>query len=82
MVFLDYLKSDNILNYFKGETKERMSCEEHLRTLALSSLEKRRLNSDLIVLPSFLRRGSGRGDAELFFLVSSDRKHGNGSKLC
>lgn len=57
-----------------------MSCEEQLRTLALSSLEKRRLSSDLIVLPSFLRRG--REGAEFFFLVSSDRKHGNGSQLC
>ena len=31
---------------------------------------------------SFLRRGSGEGGADLFSLVSSDRMHGNGSKLC
>ncbi|KAK4818188.1 hypothetical protein QYF61_008572, partial [Mycteria americana] len=60
---------------------EGMSYEEWLRTLSLSSLEKRRLRGDLIALCSFLRRGSGEGSADLFSLVSSNRMRGNGSKL-
>ena len=54
-----------------------MSYEERLRTLGLSSLEKRKL----IALYSVLRRGCGEGGADLFSLGSSDRMHGNGSKL-
>ncbi|KAK4814375.1 hypothetical protein QYF61_017871 [Mycteria americana] len=60
---------------------EAMSYEERLRTLGLSSLETRRLRDDLIALCSFLRRGSGEGGADPFSLGSSDRMHGNGSKL-
>jgi len=56
---------------------EGMACEEWEKTLDLSGLEKRRLRGNLIVLYSFLRRGSGEGGAELFSLGSSDRRRGN-----
>lgn len=36
---------------------------------------------NLIALYGFLRRGSGKGGANLFSLVSNDRTRGNGSKL-
>jgi len=60
---------------------EGMSCEEQLRTLGLSSLEKRRPKGDLLALYSFLRRGSGEGGADLFSKASSDSVHGSGSEL-
>jgi len=63
------------------EELEGVSCEEWPRTLGLSSLEKRRLRDDLIGLCNFLRRGRGKGGAELFPLGSSDRTCENSSKL-
>ena len=61
---------------------EVMSSEERLRPRGLSSLERRRLRGELLVLYSFLRRGSGEGGADLFSLVPSAGTRGNGSKLC
>jgi len=59
-----------------------VSCEEQLRTLSLSRLEKRKLRGNFIALYSFLRRGRGVGGADLFSLVPSERTHRNGSNLC
>lgn len=59
---------------------EGKSCEEQLRTLSLSNLEKRKLRCNYIALFSFLRGGSGEGGTELtelFYLGTSDTTHGN-----
>ena len=61
---------------------EGTACEEQLRTPGLSSLERRSMRDNLIALYGCLRRGHGVRGAELFFLVSSDRTHRNGLKLC
>lgn len=66
------------MNGQRGTTKlakglDGMSSEELLRTLSLSSLEKRRVKSNFIALYSFLRRGSGKRGADLFSLGFSDR---------
>ena len=57
------------------------SSKEQLRTLGLSSLERRRLRGHCGALCSFLGRGRGEGGAEPFSLASRDRTPGNGSKL-
>lgn len=49
--------------------------------MSLSNLEETRQRDDFIALSSFLRRGNRDGCAELFFLVFSDRIHGNVLKL-
>jgi len=65
-----------------GEGAGTISCEEQLRTLGLSSLEKKKLKGHrMAFFLLFLRRRSGQGGAELFCLVSSDSMCSNGSKL-
>ncbi|KAJ7425833.1 hypothetical protein WISP_20386 [Willisornis vidua] len=46
--------------------------EEWLRLLGLFRLEKRRLRGDLIAVYSFLVKGRGGGDTELFSVVISN----------
>ncbi|GAB0204785.1 triadin [Grus japonensis] len=60
---------------------EHLSCEDRLRELGLFSLEKRRLQGDLIValpVPEGAYKKAGEG---LFIRECSDRTRGNGFKL-
>lgn len=60
---------------------EGMFREERLMILILSNLEKRKLRCNYIALYSLLRRGSGEGGAQFFYLGTSDRTCGNIPKL-
>lgn len=59
---------------------EGMFYEKCLRTLGLSSLERRRQRGDLVA-PYSLSKRSGEGGVVLLSLASHDRTRGNGSKL-
>lgn len=57
---------------------EAKSHDEWLRTLALSSFEKKRVRCSLIALQSFPSRGSGEREREVSISAeSSDRAHRN-----
>lgn len=58
-----------------------ISYKKRLRTLWLTSQDKRRLTGDVILYNSLMRGSRDRGP-DLFALVPTDRIHKNGTELC
>ena len=60
---------------------ENLSYEDRLRELRMSSLEKRRLQGDLIAASQYLKVAYKKAGEGLFTRACSDRTRGNGFKL-
>ena len=77
MEFLEQIQRKNI-RMIRG--LEYLSYKERLRELGLFSLEKRRLQGDLIVAFQYLKGVYKQEGERLFMRVDSDRTRGNGFK--
>ena len=60
---------------------EQFPNEERLRELGLFSLEKRRIQGDLIEAFRYLKRAYRKVEELLFIMAGSDRMRGNGFKV-
>ena len=60
---------------------EHLPCEDRLRELGLFSLEKRRLQEDLIVAFQYLKGAYRKAEEGHFIRADSNRMRGNGFKL-